>query len=146
MKITLTFIAAFLFITVSFAQQTADSTQDPTALGNTFFKSMLDEDGATLGKLISSDFSLVSTDGNTVDGDMLTQALGGGILIVETATVSDAKTRQYNTDAAVMTGNWKVKGNLQGQAFDTVVTFSVMCAKQAGSWKIVNVQFTPVSQ
>jgi hypothetical protein len=57
--------------------------------------------------------------------------------------VSNAQTRQYNSDSAVMTGNWKVKGNIQGQALEADATFSVVSAKQGGSWKVVNVQFTP---
>jgi hypothetical protein len=143
MKFFISAIAAMLFTTLSYAQQTA-STQDPAAVGNAFFKSLLDEDSKTLGTLISSDFSLLSFDGNVVDGDLLVQAVGGGYVVVETATVSDTRTRQYNNDSAVMTGQWKAKGNVQGQAFDNNVAFSVVCAKQGDAWKIVNVQFTPV--
>ncbi|UFH55149.1 nuclear transport factor 2 family protein [Spirosoma sp. KNUC1025] len=139
-------LVAFVFSTTGFAQQTTDPSQDPTALGNAFFKSLLDEDGTTLGKLVASDFSMISYDGNTVNGDLLTQGVAGGYVVVETATVSNTQTRQYNNDSAVMTGNWKAKGNVQGQGFDTTVTFSVLCAKQSGSWKIVNVQFTPLRQ
>lgn len=135
-----------LFSTATFAQQTTDPTQDPTALGNAFFKSLLDEDGTTLGKLLASDFSIVSFDGTVYEGDLLMQGVSGGIFIVETATVSDTRTRQYNSDAAVMTGNWKVKGSLQGQAFETTVTFSAVSVKQNGAWKLVSVQFTPVRQ
>ena len=136
-------IAALLFTTASYAQQTT-SAQDPAAVGNAFFKAMLDEDSKTLGSLIASDFSIISFDGNTVDGDMLVQGVGGGYVVIETATVSDARTRQYNNNSAVMTGNWKAKGNVQGQAFDNNAAFSVVLAKQGDSWKIVNVQFTPV--
>lgn len=144
MKFAFAFIATFLLVATSFAQQTSDSTQDPSALGNAFFKSLLDEDGTTLGKLVASDFTITSFDGNTVDGEMLVQGVSGGFVVIETATVSDARTRQYNSDAAVMTGNWKAKGNVQGQTFDAGVAFSVMCAKQANAWKIVHVQFTPM--
>ena len=146
MKFVLPVVVAFLLTTASFAQQTTASTQDPTAVGNAFFKSLLDEDGAALGKLVTADFSLLSYDGNTVDGDLLLQALGGGYIVIETATVTDTRTRQYNNDAAVMTGNWKAKGSVQGQAFDNNVGFSVVCVKQGDTWKIANVQFTPIRQ
>ena len=144
MKFIVSAIAVLLFTTATYAQQTTPSAQDPAAAGNAFFKALLDEDSKTLGSLITSDFSLLSYDGNTVDGDMLVQGVGGGFVVVETATVSDVRTRQYNNDSAVMTGNWKAKGNVQGQSFDNNVAFSVVCAKQGDSWKIVNVQFTPL--
>lgn len=136
-------IAALLLNTATFAQQ-ADVNQDPTALGNAFFKALLDEDGAALGKLVASDFSLTSFDGHSVESDMLVQGVSGGYVVVDAATVSDTRIRQYNNDAAVMTGTWKAKGNVQGQSFDNTVTFSVVSAKQNGSWKIVNIQFTPI--
>ncbi|AUD02398.1 nuclear transport factor 2 family protein [Spirosoma pollinicola] len=139
-------IIALLFTTATFAQQAATTSQDPTALGNAFFKALLDEDSKTLGNLISSDLDIISFDGQSVDGDLLVQGVGGGAVIIETGTVSDAVTRQYNSDSAVMTGTWKSKGNIQGQAFDNSVAFSVVSAKQGGTWKIVNVQFTPIRQ
>lgn len=115
--------------------------QDPTALTNAFFKAMLDEDG-TINKYLTPDFSITSFDGQTVDGDLLAQGVGGGFVIVETATVSDTRTRQYNSDAAVTTGNWKAKGSIQGQGFDNNVAFSVTSVKQGTGWKIANIQFT----
>ena len=135
-------LIALLFTSTLFAQQ-ATTTQDPTALGHAFFKALLDEDSKALGSLISSDLDVISFDGQSIDGDLLVQGVSGGALIIETGTVSDEVTRVYNNDSAVMTGTWKSKGNLQGQAFDNSVTFSVVSAKQAGIWKIVNVQFTP---
>ena len=146
MKTVLTLLTALLLTSAAYAQQTTttDPTQDPTALGNAFFKALLDEDGATLGKLLASDFSLTSFDGNIVDGDLLLQGVNGGYLVVETATVTPVQTRQYNNDSAIMTGTWKVKGSVQGNAIDASSAFSLVSAKQGGSWKVVNVQFTPV--
>lgn len=143
MKLFITFVAALLFSTATFAQQTTDPSQDPTALGNAFFKAMLDEDGTTMGKLLASNFSIISFDGQAVDGDMLVQGVGGGYVVIETGVVSNAQTRQYNNDSAVMTGTWKVKGNIQGQPLESNASFSLVSAKQGNGWKVVNVQFTP---
>ncbi|GAB4015381.1 nuclear transport factor 2 family protein [Spirosoma koreense] len=143
MKILVFFIAC-LCATTSFAQQAAEPAQNPTSLGNAFFKSLLDEDSNTMSKLLASDFTMTNYDGHSVGGDMLVQGISGGYVVVDASTVSNTETRQYNADAAVMTGNLKTKGQVQGQAFDATVTFSVVCAKQSGSWKIVNVQLTPV--
>ena len=146
MKTVFTVVTALLLSTATFAQQTTDPTQDPTALGNAFFKSLLDEDSGTLGKLLAPDFSIISFDGTTYEGDLLMQGVGGGFFIVETGTVSGTRTRQYNSDAAVMTGNWKVKGSLQGQALNNSVSFSAVSVKKDGAWKLVSVQFTPAGQ
>lgn len=148
MNLLFSFAAALLLTTTAFAQQaatttTTDPTQDPTAIGNAFFKAMLDEDGNSMGKLLASDFSITSFDGQSVDGDLLMQGVGGGYVVIDTGVVSDARTRQYNTDTAVMTGMWKVKGNIQGQPLDANSAFSVVSTRQGSGWKIVNVQFTP---
>lgn len=148
MKVVFSFVAALLLTTATFAQQAAttpatDPTQDPTALGNAFFKAMLDEDGNSMGKLLASDFNITSFDGQSVSGDLLMQGVGGGYVIIETGVVSNGQTRQYNANSAVMTGMWKVKGTIQGQALDANAAFSVVSTKQGSGWKIVNVQFTP---
>lgn len=143
MKLVFSFIAPLLFATAAFAQQPADPTQDPTALSNAFFKAMLDEDATAVGKVIASDFSIISFDGQSVDGNLLIQGVSGGVVLIETGVVSNARTRQYNADSAVTTGTWKVKGTIQGQPLDVSSTFSVVSTKQGTGWKIVNVQFTP---
>ncbi len=133
-----------LLTTAAFAQQTTDPSQSPTALGDAFFKAILNEDGSTMGKLLADDCSITSFDGQTVDGNLLVQGMDGGVVVFDTGVVSDARTRQYNGSAAVMTGTWKVKGTIQGQALDATAYFSVVSAKTGATWKIVNIQFTPV--
>lgn len=142
MKPLLSVLLALLLTSAAFAQTTpTDPLQDPTALTNAFFKAMLDEDG-TISKYMTSDFTITSFDGATVDGDLLAQGVGGGYVIIETGTLSNPRTRQYNSDAAVTTGSWKAKGSIQGQNFENTVSFSVTSVKQGSTWKIANVQFT----
>jgi ketosteroid isomerase-like protein len=145
-KTLLALIISCLYATATFAQSATDPSQDPLILTNAFFKALLDEDSNAISKTMASDFSLVSVDGNLVDGALMVQGVGGGFIVIETAALSDTRTRQYNSDAAVVTGKWKAKGNVQGQPFDNIVTFSVVCVKQSSSWKITNVQFTPAPQ
>lgn len=146
MKNVVLFLFLFLLSTIAFGQQKVVPAQDPTAISNAFFKALLDEDDKVLSTIISDDLDVISFDGQSIDGSVFIQNLVGGIFTVETGVVMDAVTRQYNNDAAVMTGTWQAKGSIDGQGFDSTVAFSVVSAKQAGIWKIVNVQFTPVSQ
>lgn len=144
MRYGISLLITFFFTTAVFAQQPKTNLQDPTALGNAFFKALLDEDAKTLERLISSNLDVISFDGQSIEGESLVEGLGNGTFSIATSLVSDEVTRLYNDDSAVMTGNWQVKGTILGQAYDDSVTFSIVSAKQAGVWKIVNVQFTPV--
>lgn len=146
MKTLLALLIVYLCVTTTFAQSATDPSQDPLILTNAFFNALLDEDSKAIGRTMSSDFSLVSFDGNLVDGDLLIQGVGGGSIVIETAAISGTRTRQYNSDAAVVTGKWKAKGNVQGEPFDNSVTFSVVCIRQGEAWKITNAQFTPAPQ
>lgn len=144
MRYGFSFLLALFFAATVFAQQPKTTPQDPTALGNAFFKALLDEDAKALERIISSDLDVISFDGQSIEGESLVEGLGNGTFSIATSLVSDEVTRLYNDDSAVMTGNWQAKGTIQGQSYDDSVTFSIMIAKQAGIWKIVNVQFTPV--
>ena len=146
MKIVLALLISCLYATATFAQSATDPSQDPLILTNAFFKALLDEDSNAISETISGDFSLVSFDGNLVDGDLWCRALGVVLSSSKRLPLRIRVTRQYNSDAAVITGTWKAKGNVQGQPFDSTVTFSVMCIRQRNSWKIVTAQFTPALQ
>ena len=143
MKKIVFFASLLLISAASFAQTAGDPTQNPTDCANAFFKSMLDEDAALMGKILADDFSIVSFDGASVDRDLILQALSGGYVATETGNTSATRTRTYNDNAAVVTCNWKAKGSIQGNAFDTEVAVGVVCVKLGGIWKISNVQFTP---
>ena len=140
-------VALTVLLSTSLFAQTApaaDPTQDPTAATTALFKSLLDEDVAKMNAVITSDFSITNFDGQTADGDLMGQALGGGYLVVDAALPMGARARMYNNDAAVVSGSSKFKGSLQGAAFDMNVAFTALCVKQGTVWKVASLQLSPV--
>lgn len=137
-------LAAALLLSVATYGQSAPapSPQDPAALATAFFKALLDEDSKTMGSLVASDFTITNADGQTFDRTLLVQAMGSGLLIINTGATSAIQVRQYNDNAAVVTGSWKAKGSLQGEVYDTDAVFSVIGIKQNGSWKAVYTQLS----
>jgi hypothetical protein len=133
-----------LFISYSSFGQNTDPTTNPTDCTNAFFKAMLDEDASLMSKILTNDFTITNFDGQLVDADLLGQVLNGGFLIVETGSTSAIRVRTYNDNAAIVTGNWRFKGAIQGNNLDTEITFGAFCVKIAGVWKVANMQFTPV--
>lgn len=142
MKKLVLLVAVILFSLTTYAQSATDPAQDPTALTTAFFKAIQDEDGNKMVTLATDDFSIISFDGQTADRDLLNQALNGGYLMVDAVTPSGMKARTYNNDAAVVAGNAKFKGSLQGTAFDTDIVFTAVCVKQGSGWKVASLQFS----
>ena len=134
------FIAAVLCSTLAFAQE--DPTTTPTDCTNAFFKGMLEEDTTPIEKVTAADFSIVSFDGTMAEKDLLLQGVSGGFVLIETGVVSGLRVRTYGDNAAVVTGNWKAKGAIQGNNFENEIIFGATCIKTAGSWKMVSMQFT----
>ncbi len=119
------------------------SVNDPGAAGSRFFKALLEEDGLELGRLIGSDFVLVSFDGQLVDGATLVEGIREGALVIDDADVTGNYVRVYQ-ETGVVTGYWKVKGSVQGMAFNNQLAYTLVCAKQGGAWKVVSAHLTPV--
>ncbi|WP_266362565.1 nuclear transport factor 2 family protein [Tellurirhabdus rosea] len=136
--------ALFALTALSATGQTtpADPTQSAANCSNAFFTAMLNEDSNLFGKVSTSDFLIINYDGQTADRDLLTQALGGGYIVFDTGAVSGTNTRTYNDNTAVVTGNWKTKGNLQGNGFDATSFFTLVCVKQNNAWKVASLQLT----
>jgi len=131
-------------LSLNLLAQSAEPTQNPTDCTNAFFTAMLNEDGTLAGKVTTNDFMIINFDGQTADRDLLIQALGGGYVVFDNAAASGMATRTYNDNTAIVTGNWKTKGNIQGQAFDGTSFFTAVCVKQNNAWKVASLQLTSV--
>jgi ketosteroid isomerase-like protein len=143
MKKTIFLLGTLLTTSLAYSQTTASTTpQEPQALASAFFKALEKEDAAAIAGITTDDFAIVSFDGQTADRDLLGQALSGGYLIVETASAINLRSRTYNGNTAIVSGDSKFKGSVQGTNFDNNVIFLVTCVKMGTGWKIASAQLS----
>lgn len=137
-------IAAFTVLTAAgaFAQTAAPATNEPAGLATAIMKALEAEDASALAAITTDDFTIVSFDGQTADRDLLSQGLSGGFLVVETAPANNVRSRQYNGDTAIVTGDSKFKGSLQGTNFNANIVFVATCVKMNNGWKVANLQLS----
>lgn len=139
-KAFLTWLLALAALT-TFAQQISPPS-NPTECTEAFFKALLDEDGAAMRSLLTTDFAIMSFDGSLMDGSSLAEAMNGGYVNIETGTLSGTSTRTYG-EAAIVTGTWQARGTVQGSRFNNTLAFTSVCVRQGGAWKVASVQMTP---
>ena len=114
----------------------------PTECTQAFFEALLAKDALALRSLLTTDFDMMSFDGNLVDGGTLAEAIGSGYIAIESGEVLRTYARLYG-DAGIVTGTWNAKGNLQGYKFDNQISFMAVCVRQGGTWKLAGVQLSP---
>ena len=136
--------AAITLLTTSglFAQTAAPAATEPAGLATAMMKALEAEDASAIAAITTDDFTIVSFDGQTADRDLLGQGLSGGFLVVETAPANNVRSRQYNGNTAIVTGDSKFKGSLQGTNFNANIVFTVTCVKMANGWKVANLQLS----
>ncbi len=143
MKKTIFLLGALLTTSLAFAQTTASTTtQEPQALASAFFKALEKEDAPALAGITTDDFAIVSFDGQTADRDLLGQALSGGYLVVETAPANNLRSRTYNGNTTIVTGDSTFKGSMQGANFNNSIIFTMTCVKVGTGWKIASAQLS----
>lgn len=114
----------------------------PAECTQAFFEALLAKDAPALRALLTTDFNMVSFDGNLVDGGTLAEAISSGYIAIESGDVSRTYARLYG-EAGIVTGTWTARGNLQGYKFDNQISFMAVCVRKGGTWKLAGVQFTP---
>lgn len=127
----------------TFAQNMAPQPIDGTDCSNLFFKALLDEDAANVASLVSSDFTVVNFNGQTIDGRALQQAVGQGYIIIDSGILTGTRSRTYG-DVAIVQGLWNVSARIQNNGFNGDVAYTTVCVRSGGKWKVTAAQLTPV--
>ncbi len=139
-------LLTIFFLTISalplIAQNNTPEPLDGTDCSNLFFKALLEEDAAAVGSLISSDFTVISFNGQTIDGRALQQAIGQGYIIVDSGMLTGTRTRTYG-DVAVVSGLWNVSARVQNNGLNGDVAYTTVCVRSGGKWKVTAAQLTP---
>lgn len=144
MKKMLFLIGVLVTTANAFAQTAAPG--DPAGVATAFCKAIENEDASAVAALTTDDFTITSFDGQTADRDLLSQALSGGFLVTETMPANNVRSRMYNGNTAIVMGDSKFKGALQGTSFNTNVVFTATCVKMPTGWKIASMQLSGTGQ
>lgn len=143
MKHLLTLLICLASIMPAAAQQNAPQPVDGTDCSNLFFKALLEEDAASVGSLITNDFTVISFNGQLVDSRALQQAVTQGYIVVDSGMLTGTRTRTYG-DVAVVSGQWNVSARIQNNGFQGNVAYTTICVRAGGQWKVASAQLTPV--
>lgn len=143
MKHLLTLLICLASVLPAAAQQNASQPIDGTDCSNLFFKALLEEDAASVGSLVTNDFTAISFNGHLIDSRALQQAITQGYIVVDSGMLTGTQTRTYG-DVAVISGQWNVSARIQNNGFQGNVAYTTICVRAGGRWKVTSAQFTPV--
>jgi ketosteroid isomerase-like protein len=142
MKQLLTLLLFTISALTAVAQNNAPQPIDGTDCSNLFFKALLEEDAAAVGSLVSNDFTVISFNGQTIDGRSLQQAIGQGFIIIDSGMLTGTRTRTYG-DVAIVSGLWNVSARIQNNGLNGDVAYTTVCVRSGGKWKVTSAQLTP---
>lgn len=134
-----------LMIASTLMNTSAQSSSVPTdavSTVNAFITSIVEKKPSDLQRLVTHDFSIVSWDGEIVDAQLLSQGLQEGLINLQNSSTFAVRSRSYG-DASIVNGTWRIKGDIQGNTFDTNIIFTGVVVKQGGLPKIASFQMTP---
>jgi ketosteroid isomerase-like protein len=138
------FISVFLIlISLGFTAKAQVAPMDGTDCARQFFTALQEKDAGALDNLLTSDFTVVSFNGQTVTREQLKQLISEGLIVVESGMLSGTITRNYR-DVAVITGLWSIRARLQNNSFQGDLSYMVVCVRSGGKWQVSSAQLTPV--
>ncbi|PWJ56654.1 uncharacterized protein DUF4440 [Dyadobacter jejuensis] len=137
------FLVLFLLMGVmAQAKASFPAAVDATACTQEFFQAMLEENNDQLSNLMTSDFSIISMNGQHVDRETLLQAIAQGYVTIDSGMLSALQTKNLN-NVGVVTGSWRVKASIENNNYMGELSFMTVCVQEAGKWKVSAVQLTP---
>lgn len=120
------------------------SKQNPEVAEQGFFKALIDADQETLDRLLADDFVLIDVlTGSEVSKAALLEIVGAGGLRFEEVNRIDFRVRIYGA-VAVVTGQTKIIGGLNGQRFEIGSRYTHVFEEQLGDWRMVAAQGTQI--
>lgn len=118
---------------------------DPLAADSAFFSALLEGDGSALHSVLTADFLLIDVmSGSEIPGATLVDLVGSRQLVFEAVDRIDSRVRLYG-DAAVVTGQTRMRGRFGDQPFAAHSRYTHVFVRTAGAWQLASAQGTPIA-
>ena len=110
-----------------------------------FFSALVTGDATSLGAVLTDDFVLISVmDAQKISRQELMDAIAGKVLKFSTIDpVGDPSVRIYGA-SAVTVGDTTMRGQFNGQEWETRSRYTHVFVQQNGGWKMASAQGTPL--
>jgi ketosteroid isomerase-like protein len=140
-------VAVFACASTSLAQGRAGADQarvgQLTAQADAWDKAIVRKDRAAIEANMADDFRQIDRAGNVETKKSFVDGLMSPDLVIDPYTVEDFDVRVYG-DTALLSGRTRMTGRYQGQPFSSHYRYIDVYVRQAGAWKIVSVQISPI--
>ncbi len=103
------------------------------------------KDRKAIQSKIGAHFMQIGSDGSKADETAFVANLMDDRLTIAPYTVEDFEVR-VEADTALVTGITKMHGTWDGKAFSSHYRFTDVYIRNAGQWRVVNVQTTPIRE
>jgi hypothetical protein len=112
-----------------------------------FFGALLDGNGEALRAVLTPDFVLIDVmTGSEIPGSVLVDLVGGGQLVFDTVERMDSRVRAYGAGVGVVTGQTRMRGRYQDQAFGAHSRYTHVYVDQDSGWRLASAQGTPIAE
>lgn len=106
-------------------------------------QAIIRKDRPAIRSNIGDRFIQIGSDGGSSDKEAFIDGLMDEKLSIDPYQVEDLRVRVYG-DTAILTGTTAMHGSYNGKAFSSHYRFTDVYVKQGESWRVVNVQTTPI--
>ena len=122
-----------------------EDAQEVSDLLDQYNDALIKTDAAALERIWADDLSFVNPRGELLTKKERIENIKSGATAVKTADVSDKQVRMYGK-TAVATLVVKISGQYSGKEGDGLFRVTTVWAKPKGTWQMVAVQMTPISE
>ncbi|MBX7221076.1 MAG: nuclear transport factor 2 family protein [Blastocatellia bacterium] len=114
-----------------------------TSQADAWDKAIVHKDRSAIAANMSDAFRHIDSQGNVSAKQQFIDNLTAEKLQIDPYQVEDFEVRVYGT-VALLTGTTKLTGRYDGKVFTTHYRYTDIYVKEAGGWKIVQVQITEI--
>jgi ketosteroid isomerase-like protein len=119
--------------------------EELVALEKVWAQAFISNDAEAIGRHVAPDWTIITPDGNMLDGSTFLGLIESGDLTHEVMDFADTSARVYG-DTAVVTARATSKGRFKGHPFSESEQSTDIFVKQGGQWKCVLTQLTRIAR
>ncbi len=113
-------------------------------LENDWVRALEKHDREGLNRILAREFSFIEPDGSVIDRDVYLAHRSSTASDIGSFEIADVKVRVFG-DAALVTGIAKIRERRQGDRYRFSLRWKEFWVKEAGDWKVLAGQATPVN-